>query len=311
MPHRDRLTPRPLSVENSARTSPRNRARFHDEFRGALRLLKHAVTHRSSARFAPGAAPPKAGASAPPGSLVAASYNVHRCIGADKRFDPGRIAAVIEELDSDIVALQEADRRFGYRAGLLDLGEVERRTGLTLVPVSPVPGGHGWRGNALLVRGGKATRVRRLALPGAEPRGALIVDLAMPAGSLRVVAAHLGLLRRHRALQATAILAALHDSTPMPTVLLGDMNEWRTGLNSALTRLEPLFGPFIHPHQPSFPARLPFLALDQILGHPRGLVLPPQVHDSPLARVASDHLPLRARIDMSVGLGTVDAQVAA
>lgn len=311
MPHRDRLTLRPVSAEKSARPSPRSHVRFHDEFRGVLRLLKHAVTHRSSARFAPAATQPKARASVPPGSLVAASYNVHRCIGADKRFDPGRIAAVIEELDADIVALQEADRRFGYRAGLLDLGEVERRTGLTLVPVSPVPGGHGWRGNALLVRGGKVTRVRRLALPGAEPRGALIVDLAMPAGGLRVVAAHLGLLRRHRALQATAILAALHDAAPMPTVLLGDMNEWRTGVNSSLTRLEPLFGPFIHPHQPSFPARLPFLALDQILGHPRGLVLPPQVHDSPLARVASDHLPLLARIDMSVGLGTVDAQVAA
>ena len=284
---------------------------FHEEFRGALRVLQHAVIRQSSTRFVPGAALARPRGSAPPGSLVAASYNVHRCIGADKRFDPGRVAAVIEELNADIVALQEADRRFGHRAGLLELGELERRTGLSLIPVSPVQGGHGWRGNALLVRGGKATHVRRLALPGAEPRGALIVELAMPAGDLRVIATHLGLLRRHRALQTAAILAALHDAAPMPTVLLGDLNEWRTGVKSSLARLEPLFGPFLHPHQPSFPARLPFLALDQILGHPRGLVLPPQVHDSPLARIASDHLPLRARIDMTLGIAAVRRQVAA
>lgn len=262
-----------------------------------MRLLQHAIIRRVSA--GPVADTP---ARRPSAGLVAASYNVHRCIGMDKRFDPGRVAAVIEELDADIVALQEADRRFGHRAGLLELGEVERRTGLALVSVSPVHGGHGWRGNALLVRGGRATRVSRLALPGAEPRGALIVDLLMPGGPLRVVCAHLGLLRRHRALQAGAILAALDDAPPMPTLLMGDLNEWRSGVHSALARLEPRFGPFLHPQQPSFPSRLPFLALDQILGHPHGLVLPPQVHDSPLARLASDHLPLLARIDLGVAL---------
>jgi len=267
----------------------RRHTRFHDEVGGALRLLRHAIIHRAPAR----PAPPRA----PGAGLIAASYNVHRCIGLDNRFDPGRVAAVIEELDADIVALQEADRRFGQRTGLLDLADLERRTGLTLVPVSPVHGGHGWRGNALLVRVGEVTRIRRLALPGAEPRGALIVDLALPAGPLRVAAAHLGLLRRHRAMQAGAILAALDDGPPMPSLLMGDLNEWRSGTHSALARLEPRFGPFLHPRQPSFPSRLPFLALDQILGHPHGLVLPPQVHDTPLARIASDHLPLCARID--------------
>lgn len=301
MPHKGRLPPNPQATKSSNANS----------FRGALLLLHHAVVYQASTRFKRGATLPQPHRPAPPGSLVAASYNVHRCIGADRRFDPGRVAAVIEELDADIVALQDADRRFGHRAGLLELGELERRTGISLIPVSPVQGGHGWRGNALLVRGGKAKKVRRLALPGAEPRGALIVELTMPAGDLRVIATHLGLLRRHRALQTAAILAALHDAAPMPTVLLGDMNEWRTGVNSSLSRLEPLFGPFVHPHQPSFPSRLPFLALDQILGHPRGLVLPPQVHDSVLARIASDHLPLRARIDMTLGLAAGPVQVAA
>lgn len=282
--------------------SPGRRPRLPDEVRGALRLLEGALARK-------GAFPPVRAEIAGEG-FVAASYNVHKCVGVDKRFDPGRVTAVIAELGADVLALQEADRRFGRRTGLLDLGAVERRAGLHLVPVSSTPGGHGWRGNALLVRGAQAAHVRRLALPGAEPRGALIVELTFPAGPLRVVAAHLGLLRRHRALQAAAILVAIAEGDPMPTLLLGDLNEWRPGIASSLSVLEPLFGPFGQP-QPSFPSRLPFLALDQILGHPRGLVSELEVHDSPLARVASDHLPLRARIDLTAAHAAVQALVAA
>ncbi|WP_249120063.1 endonuclease/exonuclease/phosphatase family protein [Plastoroseomonas hellenica] len=281
--------------------SPGRRARFPDEVRGALRLLEGALARKgmSPAMRVVGKAE----------GLVAASYNVHKCIGVDKRFDPGRVAAVIAELDADVLALQEADRRFGRRTGLLDLGTVERRAGLHLVPVSSTPGGHGWRGNALLVRGAHATHVRRLTLPGAEPRGALIVELSFATGPLRVVAAHLGLLRRHRILQAAAILTAIAEGEAMPTLLLGDLNEWRTGTGSSLSVLEPLFGPFGQP-LPSFPSRLPFLALDQILGHPRGLVSQLEVHDSALARVASDHLPLRARIDLAAAHEAVQAALA-
>ncbi|HEY4252262.1 MAG TPA: endonuclease/exonuclease/phosphatase family protein [Roseomonas sp.] len=282
---------------------PARQARFPDQVRGALRLLEGALARK-------GAFPAAQPAAVSSGALIAASYNVHKCVGVDKRFDPGRIASVIGELGADVLALQEADRRFGRRTGLLDLGAVERRTGLHLVPVSSTPGGHGWRGNALLVRGGHATHVRRLALPGAEPRGALIVELEFPGARLRVVAAHLGLLRRHRILQAAAILAAIAEGDPMPTLLLGDFNEWRPGIASSLSVLEPFFGPFGQP-QPSFPSRLPFLALDQILGHPHGLVAPPQVHDSPLARLASDHLPLRAEIDLAAADAAMRALVAA
>ena len=55
-------------------------------------------------------------------SPVVASYNVHKCIGRDGKFDPDRICRVIHELRADVVALQEADSRFGERTGLLDLG---------------------------------------------------------------------------------------------------------------------------------------------------------------------------------------------
>ncbi|MES2712824.1 MAG: hypothetical protein V4653_14685, partial [Pseudomonadota bacterium] len=99
------MSPRPT------RRSPRER--LSEGVRGALHVLEGALTRRH-----PAPPPPRDPAAE---GLVVASYNIHRCIGVDRRFDPGRVAAVIEELGADIVALQEADRRFGHRVGLLDL----------------------------------------------------------------------------------------------------------------------------------------------------------------------------------------------
>ncbi|TDH60288.1 endonuclease/exonuclease/phosphatase family protein [Dankookia rubra] len=225
-----------------------------------------------------------------------ASYNVHKCVGTDGRFDPGRITAVIGELGADLIALQEVDRRFGRRTGLLNTQALEHATGLVPVPASELSDGLGWHGNALLVRRGTIWRFRRLDLPGVEPRGAVIAELTLPGGGqpLRVVAAHLGLLRRCRARQVAAILEAIAHGAGIPTLLLGDLNEWRLDRSrSSLHALEPLFGP-VGRSQPSFPSRRPLLALDRILGCSRAQVRSVESHDSPLARVASDHLPLKA-----------------
>ena len=40
------------------------------------------------------------------------SYNIHECVGGDGRRDPARIAAVLREIDADIIGLQEVDARF-------------------------------------------------------------------------------------------------------------------------------------------------------------------------------------------------------
>ncbi|WP_240048358.1 endonuclease/exonuclease/phosphatase family protein [Crenalkalicoccus roseus] len=236
------------------------------------------------------------------GDLRVASYNIHKCVGTDGRFDPGRIAAVVGELRADLVALQEVDRRFGRRTGLLDIAAIERESGLVPLRVSDLPDGLGWHGNGLLVRPGTRARLHRMALPGAEPRGAVVAELTLPCGRgpIRVVAAHLGLLRRCRLRQAACILETITQGPDMPTLLLGDLNEWRPGGRSVLQALSPVFGP-VPDGPPSFPARLPVLALDRILGCRRLVVGPVEVHDSPLARVASDHLPLKAWVRLEAG----------
>jgi endonuclease/exonuclease/phosphatase family metal-dependent hydrolase len=225
-----------------------------------------------------------------------ASYNIHKCVGTDGRFDPERTSRVVAEIDADVIALQEADERTGNRQGLLDLQALEKSANLVSVHTPDNPRSHGWHGNLILAREGVVRDVRRLRLPGLEPRGALIVDLELKGVPLRIIAAHLGLLRRSRSSQTTALLKATH-SVLRPTILLGDLNEWRVRTRSSLLTLVPHFGP-IHAVLPSFPSAFPLLALDRILARPPSLISSIEVHNTPLSRVASDHLPIKARLDL-------------
>jgi endonuclease/exonuclease/phosphatase family metal-dependent hydrolase len=215
---------------------------------------------------------------------------------------PDRIVRVIGELSADLIALQEVDRRFGRRSGLLDPSALRNETGLHLLVQSDVSHGHGWHGNALLVRGDPISyRRSRLKLPGSEPRGAIVAELDLGEGEFRVIAAHLGLFRLSRVDQIDVLMTAFRDLPPMPTILLGDFNEWRRWSRwSALRGLEPTFG--VAPSILSFPSRRPIFALDRILGWPAGLITDLAVHDTPLARRASDHLPLTARVNLAAAM---------
>lgn len=236
--------------------------------------------------------------------LTVASYNIHKGVGTDRRRNPQRIAAVIGEIGADILALQEVDMRFGNRSGLLDLEALRRELGLIAVPVDSVHKAHGFHGNLLMVRNGLVQQVHHLSLPGLEPRGALISDLTIAEQPLRVVSTHLGLLPSSRKLQTRALLNKLSTLDGRPTLLLGDLNEWRNDARSSLQPLNALFRAV--PGVRSFPARYPLFALDRIMTNAQAELHDLDVHDTPLARRASDHLPIKARlrlIGLQSGLG--------
>ena len=231
------------------------------------------------------------------GTLIA-SYNVHKCVGNDRRFDPERTSRVIHEIDADVIALQEADTRFGERTGILDLGRLERETGLIPVPINGMAKAHGWHGNVVLFKKGLVRDVHQINLPGLEPRGALVAEIELErGGALRIIAAHFGLLRHSRARQAQMLVELMNDRHEMPTILLGDLNEWRLGDRSSLNKFQSAFGPQ-PPAVPSFPARLPVLALDRIMANRKGVLTTVEAHDTPLSRVASDHLPIKAIVNL-------------
>lgn len=233
--------------------------------------------------------------------LIVASYNIHKGVGTDRRRDLVRTARVIAELDADIVALQEADRRFGDRAGLLDLPALQAEAGLVSVPVQGIRDAHGWHGNLILVREAVVEMVEQIALPGLEPRGSLLVDLRIKGQALRVISAHLGLLRSSRRAQARMLMERIAGLDARPTLLMGDLNEWREGKGSSLVALHDHFVPA--PAVRSFPARRPLLALDRLMACTQGELHDVSVHHSALARIASDHLPIKAllRLPQSTG----------
>jgi endonuclease/exonuclease/phosphatase family metal-dependent hydrolase len=131
-------------------------------------------------------------------------------------------------------------------------------------------------------------------LPTLEPRGAVIAELLIEDTPLRVVGMHLDLSGLWRKRQMRAILDAI-DRRPnkMPTVLMGDTNEWREAAG-CLSELEPDF--HVAPTGPSFHARHPVAALDRIVVHKDLTIESAGVHMSPAARRASDHLPIWARL---------------
>lgn len=225
--------------------------------------------------------------------LRLASYNIHRAVGRDGRTDAGRVAEVVNALGCDAIALQEVES--DYAGGGL-LGELADRTGLTAIPGPTLPRPGGTYGNAVLTRL-PVRDVQRLDLTfrSREPRGALDVGLVTPHGPLRLVATHLGLKPAERRWQVRQLLDHFRATpTALPIVLAGDLNEWWLW-GRPLRWLVAHFG---RGHAlRTFPARWPVFSLDRIWVHPADLLTGVQVHDSPIARDASDHLPVIAAID--------------
>jgi endonuclease/exonuclease/phosphatase family metal-dependent hydrolase len=235
-------------------------------------------------------------------SLRLATYNVHSGVGRDGRRDPARVAEVIRELDADIVALQEVESHHGDLEVLELLGE---RTGMRALAGPTMLRPVGDYGNALLTRL-PVLELHRLDLsvPGREPRGALDAMLESrghrQGHPLRVIATHLGLRPAERRQQIQALLSALDPGIPGPTVLMGDLNEWFMW-GRPLRRLHAHFGATPAPR--TFPAHRPLFALDRIWVKPLHCLQRIAVHDSPLAREASDHLPLVAQLGLARDTG--------
>ncbi|MFC3069227.1 endonuclease/exonuclease/phosphatase family protein [Phenylobacterium soli] len=231
------------------------------------------------------------------------TYNVHRCVGNDRRLNVDRVVEVLAKLRPDIVALQELDvgrKRTGHVdqahaiAKGLDMAchfhaaltVEEERYGdaiLTcfperLVQVGPLPG---------------YDRMKAL-----EPRGALWVEVEIGGTPVQIINTHLGLVPREQQIQATWLAGPAwleHPHRSGPTILLGDFNatgssvvyRTLTGKLAAARNLSPRKSP-----TSTFPSQLPVLRIDHLFVSPEIRVSDVFAPFEPLTRLASDHLPL-------------------
>ncbi|MDF3035160.1 MAG: endonuclease, partial [Paucimonas sp.] len=234
-------------------------------------------------------AAPAAGTSVWP--LTIATYNIHGAVGADGRFDPGRIADVLREIQADIFALQEVPLG-GRGPNVLSL--LQEATGMHAVEAPALSTLHYRYGNAILTRFPLINmRWIDISFGSREPRSALDADLDCHGQPLRIVATHLGLRPAERRDQIKKLLQVFNTHR-MPVVLLGDLNEWFVWgrpLRWLISHFQRV------PAPATFPSRWPIFALDRIWIRPRDRLVHVSVHKTPLSRIASDHLPLIAHID--------------
>lgn len=232
------------------------------------------------------------GAADNPWPLTVATYNIHSAVGTDGIFDPLRVAAVIAELNADVIALQEVPLGGSHQVDVLAL--LREHSGFHSVAGPTMECPQRSYGNAVLSRYRLVDSHRiDLSFGSREPRGAVDADIDCQGHRLRVVATHLGLRPAERRHQIRRLLQAF-DTDRAPVILMGDVNEWfvwgRT-LRWLVAHFEAA------PAPATFPSRWPLFSLDRIWISPRNRLLHVEVHRTPLARLASDHLPLIAHID--------------
>ena len=221
-----------------------------------------------------------------------ASYNIRKAIGTDRRRMPERVLEVLGQVDADIIALQEADRRFGVRSAAIPPALMERLSDYKPVPLDVQHDSMGWHGNAILVRKGADIGAHDvLHLPYLEPRGATMAEVTLNGVGVRVFGMHLDLSGLWRRRQAAAVIHAAQQGAAMPTVLMGDLNEWSAnrGCLADFARHYSFAG-----CGRSFHAQRPVARLDRIMHCSQLTLTDCGVHESAAARRASDHLPIWA-----------------
>ena len=231
------------------------------------------------------------------------TYNEHLCVGVDRRLDVDRVAAVIAEHEPDVVCLQELDVG-RVRTGLVDqAGAIAERLEMSFHFHAAMKVEAEQYGDAILtlrperlVKSGALPTIR--GVPGLEPRGALWAAIDFDGITLNVINTHLGLVPREQRLQAAALLGEGwlgHPACTGPTLLTGDFNATAiTRPYQALTRrladCQRSLG--LKPSVKTFPSSFPAIRIDHCFTSPEVVVTGVSAPFSPLARMASDHLPL-------------------
>jgi len=234
-----------------------------------------------------------------PAPLRIMTYNVHRCVGADGRADPRRIADVIAACQPDMVALQELDVGRLRTGGIDQAHAIAHPLGMRVHFHPALQVEEELYGDAILtalpMRLMKAGPLPRSV--GFEPRGALWAAIEANGTEIQIINTHLGLPAYERMAQARALLGKNwlgHPECRDPVILLGDFNARRRSvvyrMFTAKLRDAQLV---LHKRaRRTFPARVPMLRIDHIFCSGSVDVLGVEVPRSQLVRTASDHLPL-------------------
>ncbi len=226
------------------------------------------------------------------------SYNIHKGIGGqDRRYDLDRVIRVIEHENPDIVCLQEVTRHARWTHGDDQPSQFieffHPADHCFQMNVHYKVGGYGnlsWSRWPMVSRHQVSLRHNTR-----KPRGAQIMVIDSPEGSVQITNLHLGLRVRERAWQMNHLLhhPLFRESNHLPAIVLGDTNDWGNRLEESCMKF--------HEYQQAtlpaskyrtFPAFLSMMSIDKAFFRGNINIREVRIVRTPLAHRASDHLPL-------------------
>jgi len=244
--------------------------------------------------------------------LKVLTYNIHRAIGVDRRFRPGRIVDILAHHNADIALLQEVDEGVP-RSRELDLArELGRESGYPhMVAGYNVSLKAGRYGNAVLSRW--PFRIHRnidLTVDDRKRRGCLHTRMTIEKGGkaheLDVFNLHLGLSARERTRQIGMLVRSsefVAIPKESPCLVVGDFNDWRSLLLPVFVEILGFKSATRHRFGRqaairTYPSFSPTGALDKIYFRGPLRLLGARSCRLRVSRVASDHLPIVAEFEL-------------
>jgi endonuclease/exonuclease/phosphatase family metal-dependent hydrolase len=233
------------------------------------------------------------------------SYNIHKGVGTDRHLRLDRIAEIVRHYDPHVVCLQEVIWNEVAQGHRTQPQVLARAIGLPHAVVAlNCHRSMGTYGNMTLSRFPiEADENLDLTIPFKKARAALYTRIRLPHAPLHVFNAHLGLANYERLRQMRELVADTPRVAPdgEAVVYAGDMNDWRHRLYSEVLEeagFRCAVGDADDPGHCTYPSWFPVGTLDKFFV--RGAVRASKVHPSrlALARVASDHLPLIAELEV-------------
>ena len=237
-------------------------------------------------------------------TLRIATYNIHKCVGMDRRYSPERIVDVLREVDADVVALQEVVAHSGSRSRDHQAEFIAAKLGMEYRMGENRKINGGEYGNVTLSR----LPIREhhnhdITVSNFEPRGCLHSNIVVNGGDpLHFINVHMGTSYFERRRQVHKMLAGHvigHPGLVGRRIVAGDFNEWINGMTTRLfkSNFNSIDAKTHLGRRRTFPGILPVVHLDNVYFDDAFKLKSARLHRSKKALVASDHLPIVAEFE--------------